>query len=84
MIISKAGENLATNGEIILLDGTGDFEDHCVHDSDDNCVVGDNVSGDIDYVPGSDNVSEECDVKGVKRSKRNCRVPKQFRDFHLY
>lgn len=56
----------------------------CVHDSDDNCVVGDNVSGDIDYVPCSDNVSEECDVTGVKRSKRNCRVPKQFRDFHLY
>lgn len=51
VIISKASENLATNGEIILLDGTGDFEDNCVHDSDDNCVVGDNVSGDIDYVP---------------------------------
>lgn len=84
VIISKGSENVATNGEIILLDGTGDFEDNCVHDSDDNCVVGDNVSGNIDYVPGSDNVSEECDVTGVKRSKRNCRVPKQFRDFHLY
>lgn len=74
VIISKGSENVVINGEIILFDGIGDFEDNCVYDSDDNCVVGDNVLGDIDYVLGSDNVLEECDVIGVKCSKWNCRV----------
>lgn len=59
VVISKGSEHLATSSENIQIDGIGDLKNNCVQDSDDNCVVGDNVLDDIDSVPGSSSVSEK-------------------------